>query len=186
MEGRSSGGAVKAVIMDAEAIGRALTRIAHEIVESKAPGELCLVGIRRRGITLAAMLADRIAAIEGERPPVGTLDVTLYRDDLSQLADMPQVRSSDVPFDVNARRLVLVDDVIFTGRTVRAAIDAVFSLGRPSVIQLAVLIDRGHRELPIRPDFVGKNIPTSLDELVAVNIPPYDESTSVEVVSKRA
>lgn len=169
------------VIMDEAAVNRALTRIAHEIIESKAPGRLCLVGIKRRGIPLAELLAERVERFCGERPPVGTLDVTLYRDDLSQLADMPQVNSADIDFDVSDTRLVLVDDVIFTGRTVRAAIDAVFSIGRPSVIQLAVLIDRGHRELPIRADFVGKNIPTSLNELVAVNIPPYDSRTEVAI-----
>ena len=167
------------VIMDEAAVTRALKRIAHEIIESSAPGRLCLVGIKRRGIPLAEVIAGNIERFSGLRPPVGTLDVTLYRDDLSQLSDMPQVNSANIDFDVSNTRLVLVDDVIFTGRTVRAAIDAVFSLGRPSVIQLAVLIDRGHRELPIRPDFVGKNIPTALNELVAVNIPPYDDCTEV-------
>lgn len=167
------------VIMDEAAVNRALVRIAHEIIENRAPGKLCIVGIKRRGIPLAEKLSNNIQRLTGERPPVGTLDVTLYRDDLSQLTDMPHVNSANINFDVSNTRLVLVDDVIFTGRTVRAAIDAVFSLGRPSVIQLAVLIDRGHRELPIRADFVGKNIPTALDELVAVNIPPYDEQTEV-------
>ena len=172
------------VIMDEAAVNRALTRIAHEIIESRAPGRLCLVGIKRRGIPLAKLLAERIERFCGTRPPVGMLDVTLYRDDLSQLADMPQVNSANIDFEISDTRLVLVDDVIFTGRTVRAAIDAVFSLGRPSVIQLAVLIDRGHRELPIRADFVGKNIPTSLNELVAVNIPPYDSCTNVALCKK--
>lgn len=169
------------VIMDEAAVNRALTRIAHEIIESKAPGRLCLVGIKRRGIPLAELLAERVERFCGERPPVGTLDVTLYRDDLSQLADMPQVNSADIDFDVSDTRLVLVDDVIFTGRTVRAAIDAVFSIGRPNVIQLAVLIDRGHRELPIRADYVGKNLPTSKAEMVVVKTPPFDDEVCVEL-----
>jgi len=170
--------------MDESAMGRALNRIAHEILESNCGAEsLCLVGIRRRGEPMARRIAASIAAIEGQQVPVGVLDITLYRDDLSPAGDMdmPRVNETQVPFSITGRRVVLVDDVIFTGRTARAAIDALFQMGRPGRIQLAVLVDRGHRELPIRADFVGKNVPTARSEMIAVRMPPIDEDTAVEI-----
>ncbi len=170
------------VLMDEAAVRRSLTRIAHEIIEKhRGLDGVCLVGIRRRGAPLADLLADDLQRIEGTRPPVGYLDITLYRDDLTALADRPQLNRTELPFDVNGRVLVLVDDVIFTGRTARAAIDALFDLGRPAVIRLAVLVDRGHRELPIRPDFVGKNVPTSLSELITVRMPEIDGEMNVSI-----
>ncbi len=171
----------KAQIMDAEAIRRALTRIAHEIVEAnKGVDGLALVGIQSRGIPLARRLADRIAAIEGRRVPVGELDITLYRDDLGTSAN-PRVRRTEIPFDVGGKTIVLVDDVLYTGRTVRAALDALMDLGRPQRIQLAVLIDRGHRELPIRADYVGKNVPTSRQESVQVYLAETDGEDRVVI-----
>ncbi len=170
----------KARIMDEPAMRRALTRIAHEILErNHGTQEVCLVGILRRGAPLARSIAASIRQIEGVDLPVGTLDITWYRDDLTRREAMPRLNASSIPFDVTGKRIVLVDDVLFTGRTVRAAIDALFALGRPAVIQVAVLIDRGHRELPIRADYVGKNLPTSLQERVSVNLPEYDAETSV-------
>ncbi len=176
-------GKLKATLMDEAAVNRALTRIAHEMLEKNGGCEgLCLVGIRRRGEPLAQRIAEKIEAIEGKAVPVGVLDITLYRDDLSPaFGDMPKLNATRVPFSVTGRRVVLVDDVIFTGRTARAAIDALFQMGRPAKIMLAVLVDRGHRELPIRADFVGKNVPTSRSELIAVKVPPIDEITSVEI-----
>ncbi len=177
----------KAFIMDESAMNRAVTRIAHEILERNSGCEnLCLVGIRRRGEPLARMIADRISSIEGQSVPVGVLDITLYRDDLSPAGEdgLPQLNGTNIPFSVTGKRVVLVDDVIYTGRTARAAIDALFSMGRPGQIQFAVLVDRGHRELPIRPDFVGKNIPTAHTELVAVRVPQIDGEMSVEIWSR--
>ena len=170
--------------MDEAAMGRALTRIAHEILEKNGGCEgLCLVGIRRRGEPLARRIAERIAAIENQTVPVGVLDITLYRDDLSMAVenDMPRLNETQVPFPITGQRVVLVDDVLFTGRTARAAIDAMFQMGRPAQIQLAILVDRGHRELPIRADFVGKNVPTSRSELIAVKVPEIDGYTAVEI-----
>ncbi len=174
-------GKLKATLMDEAAVNRALTRIAHEMLEKNGGCEgLCLVGIRRRGEPLAQRIAEKIEAIEGKAVPVGVLDITLYRDDLSPaFGDMPKVNATRVPFSVTGQRVVLVDDVIFTGRTARAAIDALFQMGRPAKIMLAVLVDRGHRELPIRADFVGKNVPTSRSELVEVRLPEYDGETGV-------
>ena len=174
---------LKAKLMDEAAVNRALTRIAHEILEKNGGSEgLCLVGIRRRGEPLARIIAGKIEEIEGASVPVGVLDITLYRDDLSPVSgDMPKVNATRVPFSVAGRKVVLVDDVIFTGRTARAAIDALFQMGRPAKIQLAVLVDRGHRELPIRPDFVGKNVPTSHSEMIAVKTPEIDGDTAVEI-----
>jgi pyrimidine operon attenuation protein/uracil phosphoribosyltransferase len=165
----------KAKVMDAEGMRRAITRMAHEILErNKNVENLALVGIRLRGIYLAQRLARAIESIEGIRVPVGILDITLYRDDLTLKADRPIVHMTEIPFSVEGRHIVLVDDVLFTGRTVRAALDALMDLGRPATIQLAVLVDRGHRELPIRPDYVGKNLPTSRRELVTVRMGECD------------
>ena len=170
----------KAKMMDAEAIRRALIRIAHEILEHhKGTEALALVGIRTRGALLAQRLAKAIETIDRRPVQVGVLDITLYRDDLSRIAPNPVVHATEIPFDVDDLRLVLVDDVLFTGRTIRAALNALSDLGRPKTIQLAVLIDRGHRELPIRADYVGKNIPTSLHEHVEVRLGELDEAEEV-------
>ena len=151
-----------AKIMDKEAIRRAVSRMAHEILEkNKGSQGLCLVGIRTRGVVLAQRLTEAIRTIEGVEVPVGILDITLYRDDLTTIDVQPIVRETQIGFDIQDKKIVLVDDVLFTGRTIRAALNALSDFGRPAIIQLAVLIDRGHRELPIRADFVGKNIPTS-------------------------
>ncbi|NLI12855.1 MAG: bifunctional pyr operon transcriptional regulator/uracil phosphoribosyltransferase PyrR [Peptococcaceae bacterium] len=174
----------KAQILDKEGIRRSLTRIAHEIIErNKGTDNLILVGIRRRGVPLAERLAERIKDIEGGRVPVGILDITLYRDDLTTLAYQPLVRSTEIPFPVSGKTVVLVDDVIFTGRTIRAALDALIDLGRPRVIQLAVLVDRGHRELPIRADYVGKNVPTSRKEEVSVRLKEIDGEERVLILA---
>jgi pyrimidine operon attenuation protein/uracil phosphoribosyltransferase len=158
-------------ILDRTGIDRALTRIAHEIVEQNKGGEgLALVGVLRGGAHLAARLQGKLREIEGAEVALGRIDITLYRDDLAGRLDQPQVRRTEVPFAVDGKRIVLVDDVLYTGRTVRAALDALMDLGRPSRIQLAVLIDRGHRELPIRADFVGRNVPTSRKEQVEVRL----------------
>jgi pyrimidine operon attenuation protein / uracil phosphoribosyltransferase len=156
------------VILDMAGINRALTRIAHEILErNKGTADLVLVGIRTGGAHLASHLRRRIAEIEGETVPLGTVDVTMYRDDLGVRGSMP-IGKTEIPFPLDDRRVVLVDDVLYTGRTIRAAMDALIDLGRPRNIQLAVLIDRGHRELPIRPDYVGRNVPTSREEQIQV------------------
>lgn len=165
----------KTILMDEDGIRRAMTRIAHEIVEkNKGVEHLVLVGIRTRGVPLAERIAAEIERIEGVRPPVGTLDITLYRDDLSLLAYQPTVRATEMPVDIHGKTIVLTDDVLFTGRTIRAALDALIDMGRPRIIQLAVLVDRGHRELPIRADYVGKNVPTSARELVSVALKELD------------
>lgn len=177
----------KAVVLDEQAIRRALTRIAHEIIErNKGIDDCVLIGIKTRGIYLAKRLAERIEQIEGKAVPVGELDITLYRDDLTvKTSDHePLVKGTDVPFDVTNKKVILVDDVLFTGRTVRAAMDAVMDLGRPSQIQLAVLVDRGHRELPIRADFVGKNIPTSSAEMIVVELTEVDALDQVSIHEK--
>ena len=172
----------KAVLMDGEAIRRSLVRISHEIVEkNKGVENIVLVGIRTRGVPIAERLADAIEKIEGTRPPVGVLDITLYRDDLSTLAYQPVVRTTELPVDISGKIVVLVDDVLYTGRTIRAALDAVIDMGRPTTIQLAVLIDRGHRELPIRADFVGKNVPTSSHEVVSVQLDTIDGAEKVVI-----
>lgn len=170
----------KTVLMDSEGIRRALTRISHEIVEkNKGVENIVLVGIRTRGVPIAERLAANIEKIEGQKPPVGVLDITLYRDDLSTLAYQPIVRPTELPVDITGKTVVLVDDVLYTGRTIRAALDAVIDNGRPKTIQLAVLIDRGHRELPIRADFVGKNVPTSSKEAISVQLQTTDEAEQV-------
>jgi pyrimidine operon attenuation protein/uracil phosphoribosyltransferase len=165
----------KTQIMDADAMRRAMTRIAHEIIEkNKGTAELALIGVRRRGVPLAERLAKRIFEIEGVNIPTGVLDITLYRDDLTTLAYQPVLHKTEVPFDITNKKIILVDDVLYTGRTARAALDAIIDLGRPEFIQLAVLVDRGHRELPIRADYVGKNVPSSKKEVVAVNVMELD------------
>lgn len=170
----------KTTLMDSQGIARALTRIAHEIIEkNKGTNDLALVGIRTRGVPLAMRLAEIIEKIEGKRPPVGVLDITLYRDDLSTLGHQPIVHETKLPFVLDDLKIVLVDDVLFTGRTVRAALDALIDIGRPTSIQLAVLIDRGHRELPIRADYVGKNVPTSKREVVSVQLSAVDTAEQV-------
>jgi pyrimidine operon attenuation protein/uracil phosphoribosyltransferase len=159
----------KALILDKAGIDRAMTRIAHEIMEkNKGPKDLVLVGIQRGGVHLARRLAAKIKEIEGMEPPVGSLDITMYRDDLSTRKSQPVPQTTDITFDIQDKMMVLVDDVLFTGRTIRAALNSVMDYGRPRRIQLAVLVDRGHRELPIRADYVGKNLPTSAKEKVEV------------------
>lgn len=173
----------KNMIMDSAAVDRSLTRIAHEIIEkNKGIENLALIGIRTRGVPLAERLAEKIENIENVKLPVGRLDITLYRDDLTTLADQPVLHGTDVDFDVSGKIIVLVDDVLYTGRTVRAALDAIIDLGRPYLIQLAVLVDRGHRELPIRADFVGKNVPTSKKELILVKLEATDSKEQVVLV----
>ncbi|OLS42036.1 bifunctional pyr operon transcriptional regulator/uracil phosphoribosyltransferase PyrR [Bacillus sp. MRMR6] len=174
----------KAVVLDAQAINRALTRIAHQIIEKNKGVEDCiLVGIRTRGIFLAERLAAKIAEIEGRAISVGELDITLYRDDLTMKTDNqePLVRGTDIPAEITDKKVVLIDDVLYTGRTVRSGLDALMDIGRPSVIQLAVLVDRGHRELPIRADYVGKNIPTSSTEKIVVQLTEVDQIDQVSI-----
>jgi pyrimidine operon attenuation protein/uracil phosphoribosyltransferase len=172
-------------IMTADEVRRALVRIGHEIVEKHGGTErMALVGIQRRGVPLARRIADMIEANEGVRIPVGTLDITFYRDDLSRIGRQPEVKGTDLPFDLASTTLVVVDDVLFTGRTVRAAMDALIDHGRPAAVRLAVLVDRGHRELPIRADHVGKNVPTSRDEFVRVHLREVDGGVD-EVVIER-
>lgn len=173
---------VKATVMDGPAIQRALTRIAHEILEANQGSEnVALVGIVTRGASIAAALADKIEQIEGKRPPVGTLDISFYRDDHATRLN-PQVHRTDITFPVTGRTIVLVDDVLYTGRTIRAAMDAVMDYGRPQAIQLAVLVDRGHRELPIRADFVGKNVPSARTERVTLRFAPTDGEDAVVIL----
>ncbi len=175
----------KAKILDKEAIARSLMRIAHEIVEkNKGTDALCLIGIRNRGVYLAQRLAECIKRTENQGVPVGILDITLYRDDLTLISGQPVVRKTEIGFDLTDKNLVLVDDVLYTGRTVRAALDALIDFGRPKTIQLAVLVDRGHRELPVRADYVGKNIPTSLQETVEVRLAEVDGADAVVIVEK--
>jgi pyrimidine operon attenuation protein/uracil phosphoribosyltransferase len=173
--------------MDADRMGRTLTRIAHEILErNAAPGgvdELALVGIRTRGVPIARRLAQIVHGINGHDVPTGALDITLYRDDLMRHAVGPQplVRKTEIPFSIDDKRILLVDDVLYTGRTIRAALDALIDFGRPKAIQLVVLIDRGHRELPIKADYVGKNLPTSLSQSVQVHLLEVDGRDEVEI-----
>ena len=170
----------KADIMDEQGVKRALRRIAHEIIENNRGVEgLTLVGIQRRGVVLAKMLREMIEEVEGVKLPMGVLDITFYRDDLSLLQEHPVVNATDLPFQVQDAKIIMVDDVLYTGRTARAAMDAICDMGRPALIQLAVMIDRGHRELPIRADYVGKNLPTSKSELVGVLVPEIDHDMGV-------
>ncbi len=166
--------------MDEKTIERSVTRTAHEILErNKGTEDLALLGIRTRGVPLARRILRRIKEIEGVDVPFGILDITLYRDDLSTIAKLPIVNATQIDFDINDKKLVLIDDVLYTGRTIRAALDAIVDIGRPSAIQLMVLVDRGHRELPIRADYVGKNVPTSRREIVKVNLEEIDGENSV-------
>ena len=172
----------KSELMDEMAVKRSVIRITHEIIErNRGTDKLILVGIRRRGLPLAQMIAENIKRFEGVDIPVGYIDVTNYRDDLTDITDTNRTDDTFLPCSPDGMRVVLVDDVIYTGRTVRAAIEGVFTYGRPALIQLAVLIDRGHRELPFRPDFVGRNIPTSRGELVAVHVPEIDGDMCVKI-----
>lgn len=172
-------------VLDRQEIHRALTRIAHEVLEkNKGTEDLMLVGIRTGGVYLAGRIAKRIAEIEGVSVPLGALDITLYRDDLSTKKEQPVVGKTEFPGDVTDRKIILVDDVLFTGRTIRAAMDGIMDLGRPQFIQLAVLIDRGHRELPIRADYIGKNLPTSRDEEVQVLLEEAGEEDRVVILRK--
>src|SRR3954468_8527722 len=172
------------IVMDADRIGRTLTRIAHEIVErNKGVEDLALVGVRTRGVHIARRLARSLREITGQEIPTGALDITLYRDDLMRQAVGPQplVRKTDIPFSIDDRIILLVDDVLYTGRTVRAALDALIDFGRPQAIQLVVLVDRGHRELPIKADYVGKNLPTSRRESVQVRLEEVDGDDEVVI-----
>ena len=170
----------KARVMDADDLRRAVTRIAHEILErNSGTDNLAVIGIQTRGACLARRIAEVIRGIEGVEVPVGVLDITLYRDDLQTIAEQPVVNESDIPFDVQGRTIVLVDDVLYTGRTVRAALDEIIDFGRPKAVHLAVIIDRGHRELPVRADYVGKNVPTSASEIVVVRVVEKDGADEV-------
>ena len=172
-------------VMDAASIARALTRVAHEILERHDSAQtLALVGIRKRGVPLANRVAALLEQLRGQRPDTGILDINLYRDDLSLIADHPILRKTEIPFDVERSQIVLVDDVLFTGRTIRAALEGLMDLGRPDWIQLFVLVDRGHREVPIRPDYVGKNLPTSRTEQVEVRLEETDGSDEVLLLSE--
>ncbi len=171
---------LKAKLMDEAAMNRALMRISHEITEkNKGVENVVLVGIRRRGVPISELICRNIKKIESIQVPCGTVDISFYRDDLSHESDMPVTHKADIGVDVNDKDVVLVDDVLYTGRTARAAIEAVFSAGRPRSIQFAVLVDRGHRELPIRADFVGKNVPTARTELIEARLPEYDGEMGV-------
>jgi pyrimidine operon attenuation protein / uracil phosphoribosyltransferase len=173
-------------IMTADDVRRALVRISHEIVEKHGGIEgLALVGIQRRGVPLAERLASSIESHEGVRPPVGSLDITFYRDDLSQVARQPLLKAADLPFALESTTLIIVDDVLYTGRTVRAALDALVDVGRPKAVRLAVLVDRGHRELPIRADHVGKNVPTSRDEVIKVRLGEVDGGDDEVIIERR-
>ena len=170
--------------MDSGAVNRALARISHEIIERNCDsGDICLVGIMRRGAPLADILAAKIKSL-GIETEIGYLDITLYRDDLTESVDRPKLKDTKIEFSVTGKTVIMVDDVLFTGRTARAAMDAIMSLGRPAKIQFAALIDRGHRELPIVADYIGKNVPTSSNEVIVVNIPPFEKDVSVSIWQK--
>lgn len=178
---------VKAKIIDKIGLKRTVIRLAHEILErNRGADNLVIVGIRTRGVFLAQRIIDEIYNIEGKRLPLGILDITMYRDDFRERLKQPIVQQTDIPFDIYEKDVVLVDDVLYTGRTTRAAIEALMSFGRPERIQLAVLVDRGHRELPIKPDFVGKNIPTSIGEEVQVKMKEVDDEDCVLLVESPA
>ena len=175
----------KNIILDELAMNRAITRISHEILEkNKSAKELAIVGIKTRGVPIAKRISDKILEIEGIAPDMGVIDITLYRDDLSQIDELPHIETTVLDFEVKDKIIILADDVIYTGRTVKAGMDVITDLGRPKAIQLAVLIDRGHRELPIKPDFVGKNVPTSRDEIIRVNLKEVDSKDFVLIEKK--
>ena len=177
----------KGQVMDKEGLERTISRIAHEIVEkNKGTDNLAIIGIRTRGVFLAERIVEKIKQIEKAVLPIGILDITLYRDDLSTIASQPVIHSTEIPFDITNKVVVLVDDVLYTGRTIRAALDELIDFGRPKAIQLAVLVDRGHRELPIRADYAGKNVPTSKEEIVEVRLEEYDRKTEVIIIEKDA
>lgn len=179
-----NGGIPKAYLMDGETMNRVLVRMAHQMMEQENVRDVLLVGIRSRGVPLAHRLADVIERNEGVHVPVGELDITLYRDDMSRIAEHPEVSGSVLPEDMTGRTVILVDDVLYTGRTVRAAMEAIMDRGRASKIRLAVLIDRGHRELPIRPDFVGKNVPTAKSERIGVQVEEIDGGDGVALFDR--
>jgi pyrimidine operon attenuation protein/uracil phosphoribosyltransferase len=170
----------KSKVMDKEGIDKALERISHEIIERlEGPDDIAVIGIKNRGSYLALRLAQKIERIINRKLPVGALDITLYRDDLTQVAEQPVVHATEIDFAIEGKKIILVDDVLFTGRTIRCALDALIDFGRPKRIQLAVLVDRGHRELPIKADYVGKNVPTSPNELVEVRLAEADGKDEV-------
>ena len=172
----------KAQLMDEKAIGRAITRISHEIIErNKGIEDIVLVGIKTWGVPIANRISKKIEQIEGSKINTGQIDITLYRDDLKEVNVDPIINGSNIDFNINDKIVILVDDVLYTGRTVRSALDAVIDIGRPKAIQLAVLVDRGHRELPIRADYVGKNVPTSKDEIISVKLSETDSEDSVTI-----
>jgi len=174
---------IKAELMDGQAISRTLLRLTHEILEkNRGIEDLVIVGIRNRGDCLARRMIESIQKIEREKVPLGVLDITLYRDDFQKFAESPVVKETDIPFDITDKKIVLVDDVLYTGRTIRAALDALIDFGRPALIQLAVLVDRGHRELPIKADYVGKNVPTAVGEEVQVKLKEVDGEDKVLLV----
>lgn len=178
-------GREKAKIMDKGAMERAITRIAHEALEkNKSAEQLAIIGIKNKGAYIGRRLADKIEMISGKILPVGALDITLYRDDLTRIAEQPIVRATEIDFNIDGKKLILADDVLFTGRTIRCALDALIDFGRPSGIQLAVLVDRGHRELPIMADYVGKNVPTSLKEVIEVRLAETDGMDEVIICEK--
>ena len=175
----------KAKILDKEGIERAIVRISHEILErNKGTKDLIIVGIRNRGEHLAHRVVGFIEKIAGKKVPIGILDITLYRDDLTEVAEQPVLKETDINFDITGKKIILIDDVLFTGRTIRCAMDQLIDFGRPKVVQLAVLVDRGHRELPIRADYVGKNVPTSLNEVVEVKLKEVDRIDEVIICEK--
>ncbi|SHH37732.1 bifunctional pyr operon transcriptional regulator/uracil phosphoribosyltransferase PyrR [Clostridium grantii] len=172
----------KALLLDEKAVNRTLTRISHEIIEkNKGVEDIVLIGIKRRGVPLAKRIAELIENFEGQKVVVGSVDITLYRDDLTEVDEQPILNNEILSLDVKDKKVILIDDVLYTGRTVRAALEAIIDKGRPATIQLAVLVDRGHRELPIRADYVGKNVPTSRKEMVSVKVNEIDEEDSVEL-----
>ncbi len=174
---------VKSEIMDAKDMTRTLNRLTHEILErNHGTADLVIVGIRNRGDILARRIIQRIAEIEGHTVPLGLLDITLYRDDFQRITDRPVIQETDIVADITDKKIILIDDVLFTGRTIRAAMDALMDLGRPAQIQLAVLVDRGHRELPIKADYVGKNVPTSVNEQIQVNLKDQDGEDQVRLM----
>lgn len=176
---------IQAEIVDQEGLRRTITRLAHEIIErNRGTERLVMVGIRTRGLPLAERLNKIIERVEGKRLPLGVIDITMYRDDVLRKLKQPRVQTTEIPFDIDGKTVILVDDVLFTGRTVRAALDALMDFGRPSTVQLAVLVDRGHRELPIRADYIGKNVPTSSDESVRVKLSEVDGEDRILLMTR--